>query len=195
MLPRILHPQISASNLWPNPIFIRAGRWAPWPASAPARRRGPPWRVAAQPVAGVRACRSWSASGDRRAALQSPIEHPRLDPAHVSLLHVDFLYLLVGKKNRPTADNVILLTRQRFLATLPVAAPPGDAAGAAQPECCHADQTRAALFLPDRLAADQLLGALRAGLRPLRGLRATARPDRAASGRWPLVGRDRPDLA
>ena len=63
----------------------------------------------------------------------------------------------------------------------------------ARAEPCHADQARAALLLPDRLAADQPLGAVRARQGLLRGLWAAARPGGAPSGRWPLVGRGAPE--
>ena len=49
-----------------------------------------------------------------------------------------------------------------------------------EPEPAHADQVGAALLLPDRLAADQPLGPVRAGRWQVSGLRATARRDRSA---------------
>jgi hypothetical protein len=57
-----------------------------------------------------------------------------------------------------------------------------------EPEPAHADQAGAALLLPDRLAADQPLGPVRAGRRQMPGLRAAAWRNRSAPGRWPVVG-------
>ena len=59
----------------------------------------------------------------------------------------------------------------------------------------HADQARAPVLLPDRLAAGQPLGPVRARPGPLRALRPAAWRDRAPPRRRPLVGRGAADLA
>ena len=78
-------------------------------------------------------------------------------------------------------------------AICPGRAPPPSRPRAAEPR--HADQARAAVLLPDRLAAGQPLGPVRARPGPLRALRPAARRDRAPSRRRPLVGRGAADLA
>ena len=61
-----------------------------------------------------------------------------------------------------------------------------DARSKPEPEPVHADQAGAALFLPDRLAADQPLGPLRPGQGALPGLWSAAWPtvQHLGDGRW-----------